>query len=136
MARPGRKRVVRAVCTVCVNVSGLRDAPWPRWRSARSDPHKSRGVERCYSPIEKSLALPIRDVTRGRDRVLPSSAFENLARSSAAELVGVARPRCGGSASSAHLEQARPLTTPARGLFAPSHVEFLLSLSDVSQNRP
>lgn len=48
MARPGRKRVVRAVRTVCVNVSGLRDAPWPRWRSARSDPHKSRGVERHW----------------------------------------------------------------------------------------
>src|SRR3954447_3294275 len=30
-------------------------------------------------------------------RALPSSGFETLALSSAAELVGVARPRCGGS---------------------------------------
>src|SRR4051794_41987291 len=34
---------------------------------------------------------------RHRYRALPSSPFETLALSSAAELVGVARPRCGGS---------------------------------------
>jgi hypothetical protein len=33
----------------------------------------------------------------GTYRALPSSPFETLALSSAAELVGVARPRCGGS---------------------------------------
>src|SRR3954470_15206891 len=52
----------------------------------------------CQSPIEMSLTMPIRDVTRGQGyRALPSSPFETLALSSAAELVGVARPRCGGS---------------------------------------
>ncbi len=31
---------------VYANVSGLRAEPWPRWRSARSGPHKFPGVER------------------------------------------------------------------------------------------
>jgi transposase-like protein len=31
---------------VCINVSGLRVKPWPRWISARPGPHKSLGVER------------------------------------------------------------------------------------------
>src|SRR4051794_14875717 len=46
-----------------------------------------------------SLTLPIRDVIHSwaGDRALPSSPFETLALSSAAELVGVAQPRCGGS---------------------------------------
>src|SRR4051794_11461608 len=46
-----------------------------------------------------SLTLPIRDVIHSWAgyRALPSSPFETLALSSAAELVGVARPRCGGS---------------------------------------
>src|SRR4051794_35175438 len=46
-----------------------------------------------------SLTLPIRDVIHSWAgyRALPSSRFETLAPSSAAELVGVARPRCGGS---------------------------------------
>jgi hypothetical protein len=33
------------VCPVCVNVSGLRVTPRPRWRSARPGPNKSPGVD-------------------------------------------------------------------------------------------
>jgi transposase len=42
-AVPKRRR--RAI-TVCTNVSGLSATQWPRWRSARSGPHK--GVARPF----------------------------------------------------------------------------------------
>ena len=65
--------------------------------SGRTAPANSLTPSRaCQSPIEMSLALPIRDVTRGQGIAL-CLPFETLALSSAAELVGVARPRCGGS---------------------------------------
>ena len=35
---------------VCINVSGLRASPWPRWRSARPGPHKGVSVERHFAP--------------------------------------------------------------------------------------
>jgi transposase len=35
---------------VCINVSGLRVAPWPRWRSARPGPHKGAGIECHFAP--------------------------------------------------------------------------------------
>jgi len=45
-----------------------------------------------------SLTLPIKRCHSWAGyRTLPSSPFKTLALSSAAELVGVARPRCGGS---------------------------------------
>ena len=46
MARPVGKWFVVAGLAVCKNVSGLRaDGPGPRWRSARSGPHKGAGLE-------------------------------------------------------------------------------------------
>src|ERR1700730_5884487 len=35
---------------VCINVSGLRVEPWPRWRSARPEPHKGAGIECHFAP--------------------------------------------------------------------------------------
>ena len=35
---------------VCINVSGLRVEPWPRWRSARPGPHKGAGIECHFAP--------------------------------------------------------------------------------------
>ena len=48
MARPVGKRFQRSGSTVCTNVSGLRAKPSPRWRSARSEPHKHDGVRRHF----------------------------------------------------------------------------------------
>lgn len=45
MARPARKGFVKDGMMVCINVSGLKAMPWPRWRSAQSGPHKSAGAE-------------------------------------------------------------------------------------------
>src|SRR3954463_6977354 len=59
-----------------------------------------------------------------------------MARSRPAERGGIAQPRCGVAASSTYLEQARPLTAPARRLLAPPQVALLLPLGDVGQNRP
>jgi hypothetical protein len=65
MARPVGKRSQRSGSTVCTNVSGLRAQPSPRWRFARSDPHKHVGVERHFfdqgfgSPIDcQAISLP------------------------------------------------------------------------------
>src|SRR4051794_21315233 len=49
----------------------------------------------CQSPIEKSLLLPVRDVTSALSNACLCFVLE-LAWSSAAELVRVAQPRCGG----------------------------------------
>ena len=35
---------------VCINVSGLRVEPRPRWRSARPVPHKGAGIECHFAP--------------------------------------------------------------------------------------
>lgn len=44
---PRCKRYLRDDLPVCVNVYGLMGSlPWPRWRSARSGPHKFDGVVR------------------------------------------------------------------------------------------
>jgi Winged helix-turn helix len=41
---PIRKQFLRLTMPVCINVSGLWARPRPRWRSARSGPHKTYGV--------------------------------------------------------------------------------------------
>jgi transposase len=46
MARPPRQVVLQCWREqVCTNVSGLSAAPRPRWRSARSSPHKGAGIK-------------------------------------------------------------------------------------------
>ena len=65
MARPVGKRFQRYGVAVCTNVSGLEAEPPPRWRSARSDPHKRVGVWRHLfdqdfgTPIDcQAISLP------------------------------------------------------------------------------
>src|SRR4051812_18105166 len=50
MARPVCKRFSGLIGPVCINVSGLRGEPWPRWRSARPEPHKGAGIECHFAP--------------------------------------------------------------------------------------
>jgi len=50
MARPVCKRFSDLIGPVCINVSGLRGEPWPRWRSARPEPHKGAGIECHFAP--------------------------------------------------------------------------------------
>ena len=45
---PRCKQLIDLNWPVCVNVSGLRRVPRPRWRSARFGPHKSSGVKRRH----------------------------------------------------------------------------------------
>ena len=65
MARPVGKRFQQYGVAVCTNVSGLEAEPPPRWRSARSDPHKRVGVWRHLfdqdfgTPIDcQAISLP------------------------------------------------------------------------------
>ena len=48
---PRRQVVFEWLKTVCTNVSGLSAMPWPRWRSARSAPHKGDGIEVPFSAV-------------------------------------------------------------------------------------
>lgn len=50
MARPVASGICDLVCTVCINVSGLEVYPRPRWRSARSRPHKYAGLIGHFVP--------------------------------------------------------------------------------------
>jgi transposase len=57
MARPVGKRFQQFGVAVCTNVSGLEAEPPPRWRSARSDPHKRVGV--CRHLFDQDFGTPI-----------------------------------------------------------------------------
>src|SRR3954468_4172651 len=54
-------------------------------------------LNECQSPIEMSLLLPVRDVTSELSNASCLSFVRELARSSAAELVGIARSHGSGS---------------------------------------
>jgi hypothetical protein len=57
MARPVGKRFQHCGVAVCTNVSGLEAESPPRWRSARSDPHKRVGVWRHL--FDQDFGTPI-----------------------------------------------------------------------------
>src|SRR5687767_10003268 len=68
--------------------------------------------------------------------MLGASSVPGRGGAAGVELVRVAQPRCVRAArSSAHLEQALALATPPRGAIAPAHVEVLLPLRNIGQNR-
>src|SRR3954454_25163523 len=73
--------------------SRRRALPRSRWRSAQPRYKLPRGAKADQAELISRIPYH----SWARYRVLPSSPFETLAPSSAAELVGVARPRCGGS---------------------------------------
>jgi hypothetical protein len=50
---PSARAFSRASCAVYVNVSGLGALPRPRWRSARSGPHKLNGIK-CHWTVQGS----------------------------------------------------------------------------------
>src|SRR4030095_7171836 len=67
------------------------------YRTCEADQYRLIYSEICHSPIDKSLVLPVRDVTSALSNASCLSFVRELARSSAAELVGIARSHGSGS---------------------------------------